>query len=238
MKSDGIAAAADSPSPSLFITRAFLVCLVGLGAFSTSFAGEVFVAELNPTPVFGEEGDFLSSTFDFGTRFSSIDSVSLQLTSEEGFSGVSFRGGAASANSFLTATVDDGVAATPTLSTAFSFPANDQIAAAFTTRLIADEPATIRLRALAPFSPFSVGREIDSFFPGPDFLLDGRGRVALANVSTLSSLTGLFDVMQRLPAGITDAQLIIVGTAVPEPGPAVLLLTGVLAQLAGFRTRR
>lgn len=196
--------------------------LIAFGLLSSALA-ETYSVSLNPTAASDARGLYLSASFDFGTAFSHINSVTLRFEMPSGYEGTAFTTGNSSTYRDLALVVHDDTS-----------PIVDPRQLESTTALAA---GSFRVLPQTPVE-FGFGNNY-VVFPGetppeanwPSFLLSGHGKVSFVDVTDGSyyplpdGIGGSSSTSWSSPGEVTSATLTVEGTAVPEPGVTVLMLT-------------
>ena len=185
---------------------------------------ETFTVSLQPQETTGPYGTYLSAPFDFETEFSNIDLITLQFMMPAGYEGYF----ASTGNSFYSRSLEIVVhdIEMPVtniwsldIATALRASASD---------LDANEAAEFRFRQV-----FNLGDE-QTPVPWPSFLTGGAGHVSFFDVFYSSHRPPSGDTIGNsstswLPLGeLAAPTLTIVGTPVPEPATAVLLVASLM----------
>ena len=215
--------------------RTSAAAIIALLCIHAAAVAESFTTVLNFAPKFGDNGQYLGAEFDFQTRFTTIDSVTLNLTMPQGYEGTALAGGYFSlTKEFWTNIGEAGAApnfgyylggppAAPSLGTAtFSIPASSPQQMGFFPPTVFTDPP---------------------IYMWPDFLFSGYGSISITDFTTgttgFTGGTGPFStsVSWLLPGAVTDASITVVGTAVPEPPTGLVLVLGVLIAVPRWRGR-
>jgi hypothetical protein len=189
-----------------------------------SAIGETIAIPLSFATATGSAGDYLSSPFDFGSSFSRIESLRLELLMPSGYEGTAVSTGNSSYDRHLIAVIQE--TATPLTVESINGQSEDQI-----------RSSAFSILPAIPYSMNFSGTSF-SFVDGvliiheawPEFVLRGTGQVALidefdSSYHPLPAGVSLSSTTSWLPPdGIAQATLIVVGTPVPEPKVSALLL--------------
>jgi hypothetical protein len=217
--------------PPIWTTGAALVVLLCTHRFVLA---ESFTAPLTFSAKSGDSGEYFVADFDLHTRFSAIDSVTVNFRMPQGYEGTAMAGGSFSLTKQLWINVGE-VGAAPNFGSYLGEPPGAQFLGTSIFNFPADSPQQVRL------SPPALPRDppIDLW---PDFLFSAQGSVSFTDY-TVSS-TGFIggngpfttSISWVLPGPATDATITFVGTAVPEP--STLLLTTIGSTAAAWVGRR
>jgi hypothetical protein len=201
-------------APKIFIAIA-LVC-----AFNSRARADTFTVPLNLAEATGPLGQYLSGNFDFQTAFSSIDSVTLEITMPRGF--------AADNNSATEATQ-----IWVTLQNVGSELVFGQFSPDGTFADAADLPAGTpqQFGFFPPYLGIDASDELQHDWPA--YLYLGTGAIGICDLHThtffdLAGPISFFNLLDLPAADVTNASLVVVGTAVPEPASAVLAAIGAI----------
>lgn len=196
-----------------------------------SFAAETFTISLDLQVEANASGEYLSASYDFGTRFSEVESVQLEFVMPEGYEGSAVSTGNSTYTRNLAISIDDGRTALDSVVYDLSFALR-----ASPFAIPAGETNTIHLRP--HWSIFGEPGVVPDY---PSFLLDGKGRANFVEVRTASfhplpeGNATSFSTSWNLPGPIDQARLTIVATPVPEPSCVSLLAIAIC--LAWIRIR-
>lgn len=194
-----------------------------------------FTVPLSLSVETGPYGDYLSSSFDFGTSFAQIDSITLDFAMPSGYEGSFASTGNSSFSRSLALVLHDP---SVLITSPWSISPENGI-----TQLMGHvgtvESVSVRLFREGSFSipGRSVGRVL------PNFLVQGYGQIAfidtyesrfhpLPDRITVSSSTSWMP-----PLGIVNASLTVIGVPAPEPNSILMVLIGG-ALCGGCVTRR
>jgi hypothetical protein len=208
----------------VFNALVLIGCLVGsamAGTYST------VVGPLTPE----SNGKYSTGSFDFGFKFSRIDSIRLEIVMPDGLSGTMCAG------FHCTSKVIDYTIFDPSKPSSFDgpngvrtgIPTPGAIGDNFST-VWPNEPAeSSLLPGNAHYDPITGSITGD---PWPPFLSSGTGSIAL-QTDVSSGYSGppadnspAYTTTLSSPEGVASVRLIIEGQAVPEPAAFALLLVG------------
>jgi hypothetical protein len=223
-----------------FCRTAIWTC-VALAGFELSASAATFTTPLPLVEATGPEGAFLTAVFDFDRQFTEIEAVSIHFVMSEGFQGTSATTGNSTYTRSLNGVLHDGdVPMKPDTDGVYAWPFGHF--GKSKSHIDAGEAAEFRFRQYVYTPP--GGGETRVYPPWPDFLLAGQGRFSFVDISTSSfhpignPELGSSTTTWMAPDGLESATLTIVGTAVPEPGSALLALFAIAACVSWRRLRR
>jgi hypothetical protein len=211
---------ADCESPVVNM-RHFFCFLAVLVAIAPSVApAKSLTFELAPVLQVGAHGEYLAASFDFGTKFSRIESLTLSFVMPGGYEGTAMTTGNSSYLRTLATIVHDPAI---TVDEPFGLdPATGFTSSTF--HVPAGRPHELAYGRLLAFPSGRPARQT-----WPDFLLAGSGIVSFIDDNRsyshpLPAGIALGSTISWLaPNGITSARLTIIGTPVPEPAATSLL---------------
>jgi hypothetical protein len=186
---------------------------------------------ITPLSTSGSHGDYLSAAFDFGTKFSDIESVNLEFLMPDGYQGwMMFSGSGVHRKSLEIVLHEDG---SPIEEVYY-----DDIYYATALNISVEHVAA----GIVLQTGFGVWIEPYNY-PWPNFLLDGHGRISFFSndqsfYSPLLDLDDSYRTTWTTPGAIHSAQLTIVGTTVAEPAAAVFVIVAMTFVLVGRRVQR
>jgi hypothetical protein len=211
----------------------FLVAAAALMCSASQADDETFTISLVPSAEAGLHGSYLSAPFDFGTAFSEIESLTLRFAMPGGYEGSAVSTG----NSFYWRSLN--VVLHPADTPAPEYWQNSPSSLGALTLDVRPNAET-EFRFL-----YSVSFGNDPAPPSwPEFLYTGIGRVGWTD-EFFSGLHPLPDGVPTssstswaLPGEIQSAELIIVGTPVPEPASLLLVAASIAVSLSHRRLSR
>jgi hypothetical protein len=200
-----------------------LVPLIWALCSHTLAKADTITTTLNLTETTGASGQYLSADFDFHVAFSHIDSVALSFTIPNGYDAIDVAGGYFAVSSQLWMVLHS-LDTSPTFGY-FLPPGNS--ASDLGTQFLSVPAGQVQQIGLFP--PVIFYGPPDS--PWPGFLYSGKGSLAIADLRYNSS--GFAPVgpvttttSWELPGEISNFNLTITGTVVPEPMTILLLAEG------------
>jgi hypothetical protein len=201
----------------------FAILFAGLTA-GTPALGAIYTAAISPTGQSSPQGDYLSGSFDFGVEFRAIQAVVLEFTMPDGFEGTSLDSAYSSTSSSLQMVVHN-IGTTP----AEYFRPDEGL-----------ENSTIQVTAGAESQFLLLNNTIYTMAEGgqvpapvwPTFLYGGEGQVSMFVLSDYwtkvpGGVSRLIFTAWTLPPEVENLQLVVHGTAVPEPGALFLSVLAV-----------
>lgn len=197
----------------MILHRVMLALLAIVTSAHSSVIAETFTVPLTPAVSMGTHGDYLSASFDFGTSFSRIDSVTLEFVMPAGYEGTAVTTRNSTYTRYLSTLIHDATSLIDDLSfDPFQSLSN------LSFHVTAGVPNELQYDR---FIVFPGGDPADHMWP--EFLFGGSGRVEFIDIHSSSfhplpsGTTVSFSTSWLIPPEIVSAQLKIVGTAVPEP---------------------
>jgi hypothetical protein len=209
--------------------------IIAILCIHAAAVAESFTTVLEFAPEVSDNGQYLNAEFDFQSRFTSIDSVTLNFTMPQGYQGVAVAGGYFSLVKYLLTSIHEagvgphfgydlgGPPAPPSLgTTTFSIPASSPQQFSFFPPTVSTDPPT---------------------YMWPDFLYSGDGSISITDYAMSTSGFGgvpepvTSSISWLLPGAITDASITVAGTSVPEPPTALVFALGVLIAMPRWRDR-
>ena len=188
---------------------------------------------LSPVVTAGLHGDYLSAEFDFGTKFTDVESVTLEFTLPNGYQGsIATTGNTIYSRNIDLVLHDLGTSAADQNPTDTRFGRRQSL-----LNISAASPYSFQFKDLTDF-----GNPLFAGIAWPDFVLQGRGQVSLIDIFMASSQPLMQEagsnptISWSPPSEISGLRLTVVGTLVPEPNSALICLIGV-ASLTMFRGR-